>query len=296
MDLDTDPTEADTDGDGLDDAAELDGPTDPTRADTDNDGLDDGAEQAAGSDPTVADTDEDGLTDGREADLGTDPTATDTDGDGFGDGEEVLEEERLPDADPLRKDVYVEVDYQAGATISDEERHRIVESYADAPVSNPSGERGIALHLVVDEQVGGDSPVYWNGRRGDWNDLGDFYYDRFDNYGAGYHYAVVVDELDDDRTIGLGAEGVMLVEDHPRAETGSTLMHELGHSLGIGSDTFTGVDSRERSVAEYPSVMNYNADNDFYGYSDGSSGDGDFDDWGYIEEHLDTPPTYDRSG
>lgn len=68
--------------------------TDPTLADSDGDGLNDGIEltgrlvQVAGeaaylvaSDPLVFDSDQDGLSDGEEQTLGTDPTKADTDGD-----------------------------------------------------------------------------------------------------------------------------------------------------------------------------------------------------------------------
>ncbi|WP_135534002.1 hypothetical protein [Halostella pelagica] len=114
----TDPTEADTDGDGLNDGAEvLTYNTDPTETDTDNDGLDDGREVTIGTDPTDADTDGDGIPDGEEVDqgsdpldpndpeirdsdgdgltdereeeLGTDPSDPDSDGDGLSDGTEV---------------------------------------------------------------------------------------------------------------------------------------------------------------------------------------------------------------
>jgi hypothetical protein len=62
--------------------------------DTDGDGLDDAQEVELGTDPDVADTDGDGLTDGGEVGAqsdgyGTDPTLFDTDGDGFGDGDEI---------------------------------------------------------------------------------------------------------------------------------------------------------------------------------------------------------------
>ena len=60
--------------------------TDPESADTDGDGLDDGAELDLGTNPLVADTDGDGLSDGEECNLGTDPLSTDTDGDGLPDG------------------------------------------------------------------------------------------------------------------------------------------------------------------------------------------------------------------
>ncbi|MEZ4323386.1 MAG: hypothetical protein R3F61_38330, partial [Myxococcota bacterium] len=101
----TDPTLADTDGDGLEDGLELGlvgdadptTTTDPTVADTDGDGLTDGAEDADGdgawtatlggtgtpgtgeSDPNVVDTDGDGLGDGDEVAAGASPVDTDTD-------------------------------------------------------------------------------------------------------------------------------------------------------------------------------------------------------------------------
>ena len=114
----TDPTLADTDGDGFDDGAEdldqdgaFDGDligtdddeTDPNRLDTDGDGVSDGAEGGPGGpdgdgdgtidaldpDAPALDSDLDGLLDGEEAVLGTDPTNPDTDDDGLSDGEEV---------------------------------------------------------------------------------------------------------------------------------------------------------------------------------------------------------------
>jgi outer membrane protein OmpA-like peptidoglycan-associated protein len=79
----TDPFQADTDGDGLNDRVEVEGPTDPLRPDTDDDGLPDGQEDAnangrqdAGeTDPTVADTDGGGVPDGYEVQHGTDALA-----------------------------------------------------------------------------------------------------------------------------------------------------------------------------------------------------------------------------
>jgi hypothetical protein len=77
----TDPSETDTDGDGLSDSAETE--TDPRNPDTDSDGLKDGVETDTGTfvsatdtgtDPTVGDTDGDGFKDGREVDEGSDPT------------------------------------------------------------------------------------------------------------------------------------------------------------------------------------------------------------------------------
>ena len=108
----TDPDDADSDDDGLDDGEEvslgtdpnlsdtdsdtlLDGDevnvhaTSPKLADTDSDTLSDADEIAAGTNPTLADSDADGLDDGEEAQLGTNPLLPDTDGDGLNDVDEV---------------------------------------------------------------------------------------------------------------------------------------------------------------------------------------------------------------
>jgi hypothetical protein len=87
----TNPTLADTDGDGVNDGAEvnrLDGgnpaPTNPLRADTDDDNLSDGVETDTGTfvsatntgtDPLVPDLDSDGYLDGHEVVRNSDPTA-----------------------------------------------------------------------------------------------------------------------------------------------------------------------------------------------------------------------------
>ncbi|HEY5914174.1 MAG TPA: hypothetical protein VJA21_26600 [Verrucomicrobiae bacterium] len=81
----TDPTKADTDGDGLSDKVETGtgvyvSPTDtgsnPTKADTDGDGLSDSVEvnRTPPTNPNKADTDNDGFSDPAEIAWGTDPT------------------------------------------------------------------------------------------------------------------------------------------------------------------------------------------------------------------------------
>ncbi|MEK7251556.1 MAG: outer membrane beta-barrel protein [Bacteroidota bacterium] len=82
----------DDDEDGLTNAREEELGTNPTNPDTDEDGLSDGAEvRKYHTDPLNADSDFDRLKDGEEIfKYMTDPLKADTDGDGFSDGEEVF--------------------------------------------------------------------------------------------------------------------------------------------------------------------------------------------------------------
>jgi hypothetical protein len=84
------PTLADTDGDGLKDGEEITFASNPTLVDTDGDGLGDYKERTFGSNPLDMDTDDDGLTDGKEVNrYKTSPVKADTDADGLDDGTEV---------------------------------------------------------------------------------------------------------------------------------------------------------------------------------------------------------------
>ena len=85
---------ADFDNDGLGNLAEVNILTDPLEADSDKDGINDGAEVANGGNPLSdtdgdplrsIDSDSDGLNDAAELALGTSPTLWDSDGDGVGD-------------------------------------------------------------------------------------------------------------------------------------------------------------------------------------------------------------------
>jgi len=148
----TDPLVADTDGDGLRDGREARLGIDPRRSDTDGDGLGDERELELRTDPAEADTDDDGLSDRREVTGETSATDPDTDGDRLKDGWEV--EKRapnglaLPGADPLHRDLYVDIVLLEDApTVSPEEQVRLQRTFQRMPLENPDGNRGIRVHL-----------------------------------------------------------------------------------------------------------------------------------------------------
>jgi len=143
VDTYTDPTENDTDNDGIPDGDELFGDgthgdadgyvTDPLNPDVDGDGIKDGEERIEGvdgyiTDPNAADTDDDGYSDGFEVENGMDPTThlgidDDDDGDGL-----PLYGEIILGSDPADSNSPVRI-YVNGATGSD--------TNGDGTASNP---------------------------------------------------------------------------------------------------------------------------------------------------------------
>lgn len=306
----TDPLAADTDEDGLEDGKEINLGTNPKKADTDGDGLNDGPEENKyGTSPTLTDSDKDGLKDGREVDIGTNPTKSDTDEDGLEDGKEVnkygsdptevdtdndglldgeeVHNDALSGADPTHRDVFVEVDYAPGAKPNEYVFDEIIEQFDDAPVSNPDGEQGINLHIVIDSEIdkrditASETLIEVSSEHAKYED-------------DGYHYAVVVYDAGKNENGELGGfaygMGLFVVESNSDQYFKSTFMHELGHSLGLGSaravGLYEGIDSEKMSWNEYPSVMNYNSPDTAVKYSDGTNSAEDNDDWESIANRM----------
>lgn len=240
-----------------------------------------------------------------------DPATVDQDRDGFPDG---VEARCLDDSNVSRMDVYVEIDRMEGVdNLSPRAEERIVDYFADAPVEGG----GINLHIVYSDVVPATDSLRADEKPGTMNDFSDYYNAFYDHEGEGYHYMLLVDgsiilphggsaggaspsygTAMVDQTTGISEAGW---ENSSDTQEMNKFMHEFGHSLGLRSQ-FVGIDSFEISYEKYPSVMNRNAgepygedltENRFvlYGYSDGTNSEQDFDDWGYIEEHLDTLPT-----
>jgi hypothetical protein len=103
------------------------------------------------------DTDNDGLSDDEEDLVGTSPFNPDTDGDGLLDGWEVhglqrlgtLEPLPLEGADPLQKDVFVEIDWMT-ASGTDSQRNAVIAYQAAADVTRVFARSGTGIRIHFD--------------------------------------------------------------------------------------------------------------------------------------------------
>ena len=263
----TDPQANDTDADGLSDSAEINEyKTNSTLADTDGDGLSDDAEiNAHGTDPRANDTDGDGLDDGCELNLVTNVLDSDTDDDGLPDGAEVDMTDRFSGANPVQKDIFVEVDYKS--RLSRSVIREINEEFEQAPVNNPDGTSGINIHIYHDDNLRcEDASGYIRDRIQYGCKSGGETVASPDN--AGYYYIQIVSTVERPGNAmsngGLAVGSVAFVELSSDEITGHIFMHELGHLLNIRDP---GVDSRQRGYGEYRSVMNYLSPSDSLGYA-----------------------------
>jgi len=222
----------------------------------------------------------------RSDERSTPAPAEDVDGDGF----TVCEERQLLDgAEVGRMDIYVEVDWTEGYRPDPAELDRVKDVYESAPVDASHGaDPGMNLHITYGETVPAQSEPF------DLDDLHDYKREYFENAGRGYHYALFVEEV---RATALGKEdeGHILVQSRlsdSQRSIPQVFAHEFGHALGLSRDVFEGVDSaRTHSFDEYPSVMNYHAEDGYLGFSEGTNSEADFDDWGYLEENVYVPET-----
>jgi hypothetical protein len=172
----TEPDDADTDDDGLIDGEEVnDYLTDPVDADTDDDGIPDGWEVSNGFDPNDstgdngadADPDGDGLVNVEEYTAGADPHNADTDGDGLTDGMEV----HLYSTDPLDADsdddTLTDADevntYSTDPNESDTDNDGFSDGWEIAAGTDPNDENDtptiILIQDMIDAAVDGDEVI-----------------------------------------------------------------------------------------------------------------------------------------
>jgi len=256
-------------------------------------GADNLTAQSAQLADTTTDTDGDGLSDSLERSVyGTDPTDPDTDGDGYPDGMEVRCGQVIPGADPLRTDIYVEVDSTQSTTLSDSVRASIVETFDSAPVSNPDGSTGIDIHLVTDEtDLSVNGTVYSKHQPGPGNDIYDFRNNHSEYRSEGYYYVLITDDVaynGDDYFVGAGRPEIAAMERFDSTKiTASLFMHEFGHAMGLDAHQ-DGIDEERYTRTEYDSVMNYNGLYTQLTYSNGTDNVGR-NEWEFVAESRTRP-------
>lgn len=212
------------------------------------------------------------------------PIDQDTDGDGLLDSWEtvgipyedtsgVTKFFTLPDADPMHKDIYVEVDLMTGMTFPAAAIEQVEFAFEAAPLANPDGDTGATIHIQHDETNLEHLPV-WN-TDGCWpldfDTRRDLHFGTIDEFfdddaealleakAMAYRYCIVADTAGPQPVGGCGQTpgdnfvifvGGGAYDDTDKA---AVFMHELGHNLGLrhgGCDSVNG-------KPNYPSIMNY---------------------------------------
>lgn len=213
------------------------------------------------------DADGDSICNAAEARYETDPNNSDTDGDSISDAAELFGsggvDLRYWGADPRKKDVFIEADYYPGLKPADAAINTVVTGFANAPVSNPNGTTGIALHIDLNQQIAAAdadsnlSPA--------WTDFDVIKAKYFATRRAPFfHYAVFANQYDGGSSSGLSrgipAHDFMVTLGNWSTPGGTTqqqagtLMHEFGHNLGLRH----GGNENENYKPNYLSIMSYN--------------------------------------
>jgi hypothetical protein len=218
----------------------------------------------------------------------------DTDGDGLLDTWETngidvnndgVIDFRLPEANPMHKNLYVEVDYMqfhrpmggggAFGSIQD-----VRSAFSRSPVSNPDGNTGITLFVQVDEQIPHQNTTDVNGLRTIKSQHFGTVAERANSNSSNllaakrmaFHYAVFAHDQPGDFSgssgVSDGTPGMNFLvtlgngwavdpsTGHSvgsRDQQAGTFIHELGHNLGLQHGGGDGVNCK----TNYFSVMNY---------------------------------------
>ena len=257
------------------------------------------------------DTDYDGAPDWWELKYGYNPyhwdnhTILDEDHDGLTSLEECYTDQW--GSHPFKQDIFIEIDWMETnypGTTNKPDQTLIEQAIALFE------EHNITLHIDTGAMGGGEMIPYYS--LPSFVDFRDLYWVYFLHQDLNqprkgiFHYAIITDDGKAGYTIfgwdqldffNIGAQQIH--EKYPWYTKKHIIihvaLHELGHGLGLFGDTFGGIDNRESikftswetwKYIPYRSCMNYHYTYRILGYSDGTHGPGDFDDWGHLNLSL----------
>ena len=221
-------------------------------------------------------------------------------------------------SDPFQKDIFLEIDWMASQT-GPSDQNRLTASDLEM-MEDIFKEKNINLHVDHGDLGGGEEVIYQSNFS--YADLRDIYWNYFlhgdlNNPRKGvFHYCIINDWGPGPGFAFIGWDGLdsfdisaqELTQNQPSKERNILIVggsiHELGHTLGLTVDDHQGNDNQIATwifskqwwkYRQYKSCMNYWYTYRILGFSDGSHGPYDFDDWSYMDlsffkkTHFDLP-------
>jgi len=168
----------------------------------------------------------------------------DADGDRLQDGWERNGETpdgvALPDADPDRMDLYVQVNYGGGTyPLNETEKEQLRRVWDEMPVENPDGSTGIDIHVTDSPPRGGALGTQVSVSGADSAEISQYYTSRYLGQRACLYHQVVVGDIEASGIAGVadGPGFAAVVEDNQSGYDGNVtkrvhvITHELLHNV-----------------------------------------------------------------